>query len=243
MDFVAFIREYLPEGYDIKITDEVSFDYNPEIDNVIIRKNQGNQYTRGVVVPISIMITTKNVSNAFDIWKNWVMDVSDKDYNEESSTENYYMMFMTPSVVQLFDEISNNYYQVLTIIGTIVVTYGVLDIKKLEIDNQEVDINELSYQLVNQPDISQTITGGNLSVTTIENSVLSFTLNTFLTNEGNLGLKLLNMRKGIISGDTSFSIKFTYNNGDVENIDMKLTSQNIVKTRGSITLLSLAFAH
>lgn len=241
MDFIEFMKEHLPNGYKTTFHSELSFIFDDEIDNVVIRLNEGNRYQRGVVIPLTIFITTKNINQAKNIWSNWVASVSDKDYNSESAEENYYMMFQTPTVIQMFDEISNNYYQVLSIYGTIVETYGILDIKKLEIDGIEVDINEMSYQLVNQPDISQTI-DDSFSETTIQNSVLSFNVTTFLADYGALSSKLKNMRKGIISSDTGFAVKFTFNDGDTEQNTMKLITQSIVKSRGSISLLSLSFS-
>lgn len=241
MDFVEFIKENISNKYKFNLSDELSYVFEKDKDNIVIRISQGDQYRKGVIHPITIFITTKNANKTFAVWSQFVKDISDKDYLD--GTENYYMLFQTPYVSQTFDEIKNNYYHTVTVFGTIVVTKGILDIKKATIDGVEVDINEMSFQLVNQPSLSHTVAGGNLSKTTIETSVLTFNINTFLANYGSLSLKLKKMRKGEISGDTAFTVVFTFVDESIETYLMKLTTQSIVKTRGAISLLSLAFAH
>jgi len=132
MDLVDFIAENLPSTYSFKTTRELSFVFDKDVDNIVLKVQQGNRYLKGVIMPVTILISTKDTTNAMSVWNEWVVSVSDKDVLE--GTSNYYMIFQTPTVTQVFDEVSNNYYSTITIYGTIVETDGLYDISKITID-------------------------------------------------------------------------------------------------------------
>lgn len=243
MNLVNFLRENLQEGYDFKLTKELNFNFDKGKDNVVIRIAQGDQYQKGVVQPMTILITTKDVNKSKDIWSDFVKATSDRDYQE--GTENYYMMLQTPYVSQLFDEISNNYYHTITVFGTIVITKGIDDIKKITIDDVEIELNEANLQMTGNPSTHQLSTDPRINKSTINSAMLTLNIVTFNSDYGSLTTKLKNMRKKIVSPNQDFSIKIWYSGDQLqpsEKHTMKLVTQNIAKTRGAISLLTLSFA-
>lgn len=240
MDFLEFLKENLPDKYNFKLTSELSYVFEKEKDNVIIKIAQGDQYAKGVVQPLSILITTKNVNKTEKIWSNFVKKVSDRDYPD--GMNNVYMMFQTPYVSQMFDEVSNNFYHTITVFGTLVLTEGILDIKEIKIDDVKVDLNEVVYQLVNNPSSEQLSEDGWLNETEIQNTIITLQIVTFSADYGSLSTKFKRQRKGQASPNENFNIKIKFVDGDVEEHTMKLTSQSFTKTRGAISLLSLNFS-
>lgn len=239
MNLLEFLSDNLPSDYEFKLTNEVSYVFDKDKDNIIIRLAQGDRYARGVVQPLTMLVTTKNVNRSLEIWNNFVKAVSDKDYPD--GTENVYMMFQTPYTSQLFDEVSNNFYHTVTIFGTLVLTEGVLDIKSVEIDGIKLEVNTAVYQLINNPSSEQLSVNGWLNETEIQNTVITLQLVTFLLDYGSLSTKLKRQRKGQASPNADFNIKIEFVDGDVEEHTMKLTTQSISKTRGAMSLLSLNF--
>lgn len=240
--FLEFLKETMDEDYNAVVHQELSFKFDADKDNIMVRVNQGNMYRRGVVLPISILVTSKNILKAFEVWNNWVATISDKDYLE--GTENYYMMFQTPYVTQVFDEISNNYYQVLSLFGTIVKTEGIDDIVKITIDGVEVELNEISLQQVGTVNMHQSSGDARQNKTSITSSVLTLQLTTFNADYGALSTKLKNIRTKVINPDTEFTVAI-WKVGEQtagETYTMKLTTQNVVKSRGAMSLLTLNFA-
>lgn len=240
MDLMEFLRENLNESYDFKLTSDLSFVFEKEKDNITIRLSQGDRYVRGVIQPVTISIVTKNVSETVKVWSDFVKKTSDRNYPD--GQDNYYIMFQTPYVSQVFDEVSNDFYHTVVVFGTIVVTEGILDIEKIKIDGVDIELNEAVYQLVNNPSSEQLSEDGWLNVTEIQNTIITLQLVTFLVDYGVLGTKLRRQRRGQLSPNVDFSIEITFVDGDVENHTMKLISQSISKTRGAMSLLSLNFS-
>lgn len=240
MNLVEFISQNLPVDYSFNITENLSYKFDKNVDNLVLKVQQGNRYQRGVIMPLSIIITSKDPQRAMTIWNEWVLTVSDRDYLE--GTFNYYMIYQTPSITQVFDEISNNYYSVITVFGTIVETNNVLDIKKLEIDGVEIIINEGTYQLSSSPNSEQPSDSAYLNTSNIISSVLSLNVTTFLDDLGTLGLKFKGMRKNTTNPNSTFDVKITFTDDSIEQTNMRCTLQSIQKSRGSITTLTLNFA-
>jgi len=243
MDFIEFIAENLPNDYTFKTTSELSFNFEKDVDNILVKMQQGNRYLKGVIIPVTIIVTTKNISKSLSTWNEWVVSVSDKDVLE--GTSNYYMIFQTPTVSQVFDEVSDNYYSTITIFGTIVETDELIDIKSLKIDGVEMTVNTLTYQLTNTPDSEQptNINSGDdyINTSSIQSSVLSLRVTTFMEDYDSLRTKLFNVRKSLESPDNSFEICITWSNDETETITMKNTSQSFQKNRGAVSLLTLDF--
>lgn len=237
MNFIQFIKDNLPTTYHLEIYNELSYVFTADVDNVVVKAQQGSRYQRGVVIPISILITSKDVNNALTVWGQWVAEISDRDYNE--GTDNYYMIFSTPTVTQVFDENSNNFYGVISVFGTIVETNNALDIKALAIDGVNVIVNEGALVLSNGMN-SEAVSGLYLNKSNVINGTLSFQVTTFI-EDNTLFDKLRSMRLGTTSINSVFSVKFTWSNDYVEIYTFKLSSQSFNKSRGNISTLTLMF--
>lgn len=241
MDFIQFIKDNLAEGYDFKIAQDLSFNFDDKRDNVIIRLQQGNRYKKGVVIPITILVTSDDVETMRKVWTEWVNAVSDENYIE--GTDNYYMLFMSPSIVQTFDEISNNFYSVLTIMGTIVETNDSNDISKIEIKNtlgeyEELELVSGSVSYVSTPKTEQEA-NGYMMKTNIQGSVLSVNIVTYI-DDNDFFTRLRLMRQGGNNNQT-FETRITWVNGDIENYNFKLTRQAFLKNRGELSSLTIDF--
>jgi len=242
MNLVDFIAEHLPDDYSFKITKELSFEFEDGYDNAILKTQQGKQYRKGVIMPVFLTITSKDTTNAIKIWSDWVKEVSDKDYQE--GTSNFYMIFQTPSVAQVFDELKTNYYSTVSIIGTIVVTENVMDIKSLKIDDDEITVNDWAFKLTSTPDSEQPVAEdeGYINTSEITASVLTMQVTTFNEDYANIRQKLTNMRKNSKNPNDMFHVKITWADDSYEEYDMKCTSQAFQKSRGAILSVTLDFA-
>lgn len=239
MDFIQFIKDNLAEGYDFKIAQDLSFNFDDKRDNVILRLQQGNRYKKGVVIPITILVTSDDVETMRQVWTDWVNAVSDENYIE--GTDNYYMVFMSPSIVQTFDEVSNNFYSVLTIMGTIVETNNTNDIKKFEVSWGstfiELDIINIGLSLV-YTQLTEQKKNETMMKTSNIGSVLSLSLTTYIDDNDFFNM-LRSMRNGVSNVD--FVCRLTWNNGDIETHSMQLTRQGFVKTRGELSVVTIDF--
>lgn len=245
MNIVDFIKDNLKEidhQYNYKISEELNFNFQAEKDNIVVRLQQGNRYQRGVVIPISILVTSKNVLKMKAIWNEWVLKVSDETYIE--GTDSYYMIYMTPAVTQVFDEISNNYYSVISILGTIVETNNSNDITKFEIktngnDWQSLSVNDFVIGY-NSGVNSEQEAGTEINTSKIINTVVNFTLTTYI-EVGDLFTKLRQMRLGTLTNNTTFQIRVTWVDGITEEYFVKNSSHTIRKAKGEITTINLIF--
>lgn len=246
MDFLEFIKNHLQiinPQYVYKINSELNFKFESDKDNVIVRLQQGNRYKKGVVLPITILVTSKDLNNAMQVWSQLVLEVSDKNYIE--GTDNYYMLFMTPSVNQMFDEVTNNYYSVISIMGTIVETNETNDIVKVEVRRGSNPFEEVEL-------IGSTLTT-TLTVDTEQTSGLEIlrSLSTGTVIAGSLDIypvsgqflsDLRNMRTGILTNQTRFDFKFTWQDGIWEIHNCLVTSQGFVKRRGELSTMQIQFS-
>lgn len=239
MDFIQFIKDNLTEGYDFKIAQDLSFNFDDKRDNVILRLQQGNRYKKGVVIPITILVTSDDVETMRKVWTDWVNAVSDENYIE--GTDNYYMVFMSPSIVQTFDELSNNFYSVLTIMGTIVETNNTNDIKKFEVSWDdtfiELDIIQIGLSLV-YTQLTEQKKNETMMKTSNIGSVLSLSLTTYIDDNDFFNM-LRSMRNGV--SNVGFVCRLTWNNGDIETHSMQITRQGFVKSRGELSVVTIDF--
>lgn len=242
MDLIQFIKENLPADYQFQITQDLSFRFDKNSDNVVLKIQQGNRYKRGVIMPITINITSKDVSNSRQLWEQFVKNVSDENYLEGQI--NYYMLFMTPSIIQVFDEISNNYYSVINIMGTIVETDSVNDVIKMEVKIGSSDY--INLEIITLP-ISWTSTFSteqygvsNTMHSYAMSSVASFSVSTYI--EDNLFFNtLFRMRQGNVSNDTIFNVRLTWQNGDIESYNARVSRQAFLKNRGELSVMTIDF--
>lgn len=240
MDILQFIKEKLGEvksDYNYKINPELNFNFQADKDNVVLRLQQGNRYLRGVVIPLSILITTKNPLQCVEVWSDFVGSVSDRTVVE--GVDSYYFMLMTPAISQVFDEISNNYYSVVQVIGTIVETNAIDDIIKFEIGDEELEIIEMTYMLQNTVEPSPR---GSLVHADAVSGVLSGSITTYI-GDNDFFLELMTMRRNGSNINMPFVVKITWQSGEIETFNAKITLQSFIKRRGELSRVNINFTH
>ena len=63
MDIIRFIKDEINSinaDYKFKINSELNYNFEKDKDNVVLRLQQGNRYKKGVIIPISILVTSED---------------------------------------------------------------------------------------------------------------------------------------------------------------------------------------
>lgn len=247
MDIIRFIKDKINDinaDYEFKINSELNYNFEKGKDNVVLRLQQGNRYKKGVVIPISILITSEDILEAFNVWSAFVSVTSDQSYVE--GVDSYYFMLMTPTLQQFFDEIGNNYQGVVSVMGTIVQTSNTDDIKKIEINKDdfdepvEIDVIDSAFSFTNVIDQAQVNT--NLNSADASGAVLTLIIDTYIDVNEFFNTLFL-MRRGTVPNDAVFNLTITWISGQVETFDAIITNHSFTKSRGALSKTRLEFAY
>lgn len=217
---------------------ELAFQIETENEeNVVITLMQGLQFQNASQVPFLIEVYTTKLFDAFKVWANVIKNMSDKEFTEGESK--FYFRMATPTVSQKFLDTEGNYAEIVSIFGTITEMRNGDDLATCEIDGELMDVKQWAIVSASGVDSEQN-SADFVNKSTVINTANTFRF-TFNQLNDTLNLKLYNVRKGIISPNTSFTLKLTWSSGLVETHIVKIPTHSISGEYGAVPSRTVDF--
>lgn len=235
MDYKTYLEEILTE---YTISDELKFAYNGTDTHVLIKNRGGGaNYLDSQILPIQLLIHTTDVEEVINTIKTFAMTYSGTVFVQ--NLEYVRQFYETPVIITNGQGGGPNHYSQISLLGTLIISTNLSDIKTVEIDGNEyfTTTRNLSYSTI--PD-TQSSSGG-IGETDIVNGMNKFVCT--LENKNNpLCNKIRAVRRGNVDVNTTFTIKLTYTDNDfVETYTMKLASATVNSENLKSPVLSLEF--
>ena len=223
------------------ITEEINYQYNGDGNAVIIKYLSGTNYKDSVIQPIQLSVYTNNPNSIRADLDNFANALNNAPFFDPSSPTTYVQqLYSTPILMTPFDPAGNNYIHQFIISGTLLISNNVSEIKKIEIDGEELEttVRNVSYtsQIDNQRINNFFLNESNVTYGSIQLSIQMINKNNVLSN------KLRLLRTGNFDIDNTFTIKLTYSDNNATEIyQMKLLSVSLNSENQSLPILTLQF--
>lgn len=238
------LNELKEDDVNIVVSDEQAFiklkKLEPNTIYVVIKMLSSIIAYDGKIQPVQLMILSE--SNSLVIAKNLFTKFAET-YNLTSETVGSDLIkqtYETPVVMDNFEQVGYGFNSLLYVSGTLFILESILDLSNLTIDDDEIKITSfhLVYSMTGntQPVSSDKISTTVKSVSTVNCSFVIPMIGAY----SDFIKKVLNIKAGNLSGNTSFNFKFTIADIDFD-FDMKLISSEFSTAPNSAPGLTLGF--
>ena len=246
MDLVKYLQEKLdamsPGFYVVSKERNVDADYN--LAQVVVSALSGNIYKESASIPYQIEIITNNIDKVFADFIVLAKDNNGKSHtqvtsnkNEEFASETMIPYFNSPVVVDKELEIGSDKYARIVVFASVSEQENVNDIKKLVIDNEEIELLTSTCAYVTEADPIR-ISGQELTPSKKRTASSSITFSTI--NKSSVFLnKAFKIFCGQLSGNTPFEVKATLQNGLQATFTMFIGSYTLPTERGKLPAVNI----
>jgi hypothetical protein len=191
----------------VKVVDELDFKLESDI-KVIIKYLTGTIYQDTLLQPMQLYVITDKFEEARFLLQTFVETYSQT--RDRFQFKYFKQMYNTPVVLENFIPIKNKQSNALYVNATLTMLGDVVDISKLEIDNEEIKFIDCQEHYIVQS-TSQKIAGEELSYNKKQTATYSLVI--VCKNVNNVFLrKAKQIRHGQLSGNNQFSVKIYYDN-------------------------------
>ena len=237
MDFKSYIEGIFT---DYTVSDELKYNYAGEGTHILIKfLGGGGNFKDSQVIPVQLLAYTKDPEGVSSTLRDFAKTYSGTMFNED--LEWVRQFYDTPVVLTSGQGGGIYHYSQVSLLGTLIVSTNISDIKKVEIDGEEYFTTSRKISYVAKTETEPT--GNNrIGETDVISSLIEFQCT--MENKANaVSSKIRAIREGNISGNTTFEIKLTMTDNDyVETYSMKLTSHTIDSSNATSPVLALTFA-
>jgi len=236
MSYLSYLQGIF--GSSITVTNELNNNYNGDGTVVVIKYLQGSIYQDSTIQPIQLAVYTDDLPATKTL-----LETITKAYNDVSFTDglDYVKQFYgTPLLLSAYQPAGNNYTSQYIVSVTLIISSNISDIKTVMIDGDIYTTTSRNLNYVAGIDNQRDATGY-INTTEVVNGIIKFSC-TLICRGDILNTKIRNIRTGIISGNTLFSIKVKFTDNDVEELyNMKLDSSSVNSNNQALPVLSLSF--
>lgn len=220
-----------------------SFNGNNE---VVIKRLSGEIYSESSQIPVQIEITTDDPEKVIDDFTALAMECNNKSFEsiiEEGEDSVLYLItpiFNTPTVIDADIRIGSKTCCRLITFSTFNITRNVSNVKKIAIDNEELEIENGTFGYTATPR-SNRVSGQELTPSKKEeaSSMLSLAIigqNTIFTR------KLFLIQSGALAGNTAFSVKIELTNGLEATLSMFVTTATLGFGKNKIPVYNVSLS-
>jgi hypothetical protein len=220
------------------VTDEINYQYNGEGNLLIIKYLAGVNFKDSKVQPVQLIIYTDDLPTT-----KTELELFASTYNNSpfyDGTDYIQQIYSTPFLLSSFEALGRNFSHQMVITGNLLISTNVRELKQVKIDNVLYETTDRTVTYTTFPD-NQKIGNSQINTTNISYASVKFNCSMIHKNDV-LSNKLLAMRKGLISIDTTFNIVFVFSDSEtLENHSMKIDSFTINSQNQALPILSLSF--
>lgn len=237
MNYLNYLKSLVPfNNYDV--TDEVNYQYNGEGNLLVIKYLAGVNYKDSKVQPVQLSVYTNDIPTTKAALETFASTYNNSPFYDV--TDYIQQIYSTPFLLTSFEEFGNSFTHQFIITGTLLISSNVRELKQIKIDNvlYETTLRNIGYATIID---NQKIGTAELNTSNVTYASLKFTVSMIHKNN-TLSNKLVSIRKGLLSIDTTFSVSFVFSDSETEETHtMKLDSYSINSENQSLPILSLSF--
>jgi hypothetical protein len=242
MNYLNYIKSIFDTFQnDYVITEEINYQYNGSGNAIIIKYLSGTNYKDSTIKPIQLAVYTDNpIAIKKDLDSFASASNNNPFYDTESPSTYIQQIYGTPILLSPFDPTGNNYIHQFILSGTLLISSNVSEIKKVQIDGEEIETTTRTLSFTAQID-SQRVSNSFINSSNVTYSSIQFSFQ--MINKNNiLSNKIMSLRTGNLNIDTNFAIRLTFSdNNRIENYTMKLLSVSLNSENQSLPVLTLQF--
>lgn len=238
-DFQNYLQNKLGVKYVVSNVRNLDGEINGEITNVVITKLPSNVFSYHSVLEYQIDFYTDKPETIEDELYNFVSDNNGIGFVNAFNV--FYPLFTTPTPMEKDVAIGSNFYTRFVIFGKITVFNEVSDIRKLEIDGEQIDFLTISLPY-NVQFSSVKRSGQELNGSVKEIASTQLTFSTVPQSSKFFFSKIKRIRQGLLSGQTAFAIKLTFTDETIEEYTMICTTSILNSGRGLVPSTNFTFA-
>lgn len=236
MNYKLYLEEIFGSSYEI--LEEVNIDFDISKTTILIKNLAGLSYRDSVIQPIQLIAHTTDPRGTLEVMQNFARNythvsfVQDFDYIAQT--------YATPYVLESFREMGVNHVSQVILSGTLVISSNIVDIKRVLIDDEEIETTTRPLTYVAYPD-NQKRADSNINTTVVRNAALKFTI-TGVNKLTDFTNKLRFIRQGVLSEDTVFNIKIYHTDNDyLEEYEMRMVSHVVNSENSVLPILTVEF--
>lgn len=219
MSYKEYIQEALESyvtdnEYKISVVEEVDFNYNPDDNEIVVVYKELAGSVVGNVKFMNIQFNVFSSANEVNYTKE-ILNSFVADYSNTSVTlglDHYKQDYNTPIDLTNFNEVGHTQRAMFLITGTLLVTSNISDIKRVRINNIDINYTNVNISYTAQPH-SYLVSSENLMRHSATNPNLQINIVAYIQNDSfNTLISLLKTnQKG--ANDT-YTIELTYVDGN-----------------------------
>ena len=206
-NFKNYLQEKLQALTDlsVKVVDELDFKLESDI-KVIIKYLTGTIYQDTLLQPMQLYVITDKFEEARFLLQAFVETYSQT--RDRFEFKYFKQMYNTPVVLENFMPIKNKQSNALYVNATLTILGDVVDISKIEIDDEEIKFIDAQEHYIVQTS-TQKIAGEELSYSKKQTALYSLAI--ICKNSNNVFLrKVKQIRHGLLSGNNQFNVKIYF---------------------------------
>ena len=234
-------KDYLYEKLDeltassIEVVDELDFKLNTDI-KVIIKYLTGTIYKGTRIQPIQLYVLNDNLEEAKMLLETFTETYSQ---SREKIDFNYFkQVYTTPVVLDNFMQIKNRQMSALYISGTLTILEGVVDINKVTIDDEELNVIDTQEHYIVQATTKKVATE---ELSYNKKQTATYSLQLSIKNDRSVFCnKLKRIRHGLLEGNNKFKVDIYYDDEDLPiTNNMVVIDHNLMTSESSIPIVSV----
>lgn len=236
-NFKDYLYEKLEEltASSIEVVDELDFKLNTDI-KVIIKYLTGTIYKGTRIQPIQLYVLNDNLEEAKMLLETFTETYSQ---SREKIDFNYFkQVYTTPVVLDNFMQIKNRQMSALYISGTLTILEGVVDINKVTIDDEELNVIDTQEHYIVQATTKKVATE---ELSYNKKQTATYSLQLSIKNDRSVFCnKLKRIRHGLLEGNNKFKVDIYYDDEDLPiTHNMVVIDHNLMTSESSIPIVSV----
>lgn len=229
MSYKEYIQQSLQaytSDYIINVVNEIDFNYNPKPNEilVVIKELAGSVVGNVKFMPIQFNIFTgaNEVNNTKEILKSFVNDYSNTHTN--IGLDYYKQDYSTPIDMNNFLQVGDSYRAELLITGTLMIAGNISDIRKVKINNKEVNHTSVTVTYSTSPNPAK-YSNENLQRVMIANANVQITIVAY-ANISPFNTLISLLKTGQKSPNDTFTVDLEYTDDTIEHYNCRIISFN-----------------
>lgn len=229
MSYKEYIQQSLQaytSDYIINVVNEIDFNYNPKPNEilVVIKELAGSVVGNVKFMPIQLNIFTgaNEVNKTKEIFKKFVNDYSNTHTN--IGLDYYKQDYSTPIDMSNFLQIGDSYRAELLITGTLMVAGNICDVRKVKINNKEVNYTNVTITYSTSPNPAK-YSNENLQRVMIANANVQITIVAY-ANISPFNTLISLLKTGQKSPNDTFTVDLEYTDDTIEHYNCRIISFN-----------------
>lgn len=227
-------------GASYYVSNERNLDSNDGRINVIIKALSGNVFDDSASIPYQIEIFTTDPEKVMFDFSKLASENNNKSFVSISEEKMYNIVafYTTPTIMESDIEYLDNHYSRLVVFANMFIMFDLANVGKVTIDGEELEILNGTISYVSEVH-SERLSGRENNINNKRASSVNLTF-TLVHKDNLFTRKLSQIRKGNLSGNTSFEVQIYLTNNNIETYQMIVNSHTLTWARSAMPSLNVS---